>query len=145
MGKPLGARPVVNGAGFAPNKGKHVMGAIVSDFPSLPGVNDADWIANYQACFSQLQAMGLATPPTPPDLTTRPVLLACLQGHAGDFIKAEVQNDPEGIGYAGMTNAEICEAIQKPRFPCQRLSSIWTGLPFTPNFIDENDIAGALT
>ena len=77
------------------------MGAIVSDFPSLPTHNDPDWIANYQACFSQLQAMGLATPPTAPDLTTRAALLACLQGHVGNIIKTEVQTDPTGRGYAG--------------------------------------------
>lgn len=126
------------------------MGAIVSDFPALPTHNDADWIATYQMVFDQLTAMGLALPPTPADLTARADLLALLQLHAGNKIKAEVTNDPAGAGYAGKTTVDITTLIQTFRGPDidgispPRLSTIWTGLPFTPNFIVEADTIGAL-
>lgn len=123
------------------------MGAIVSDFGSLPSPGDPGWLENYQACFLQLHDMKLSAPTTAPENTSRADLLACLQGHAGDMLKTEINTDPAGAGYAGKSTAEITDLVQTFRVGDgpPRLSTIWTGLPFTPNAIVEADTIGALT
>jgi len=118
------------------------MGAIISNFPALPKQGDPDCVATYQLVFGQLGAMGLAVLPTTADKTTRQDLLTLLQNHAGQLIKAEVTKDPLKLGYAGKADLEICALIQAA--PDARLSTIWAGLPFTPNYVVELDITGAL-
>lgn len=120
------------------------MGAIVSDFGSLPEAGHPD----YHACFRQLQAMQLSSPATSPETTARPDLLACLQQHAGEKLHAEILDDPTGAGYADKTTTEIAVLVRSfhPRLEDPpRLSTVWSGLPYTPNSITEADIIGALT
>lgn len=87
------------------------MGSIVSDFPQLlletdpnryqrnkAGTIVAD---SYQQVYDDLTALGLPVPAQAVGVVTRAQLVAHLQAQAGALIKAELNGDPDNIGYAG--------------------------------------------
>ena len=66
-------------------------------------------------------------------------------------IKEEIVKDPEGVGYAGKTVAEILQLLNNPvkkqrivedTFPAP-INRILTGLPDTPNIITLQDVVDA--
>lgn len=92
------------------------MGAILSDFPSLPADGDPDRVDRYTRVYSQLAHLGLAVPATPANVITRAALLAHLQALAGQIIKDEITNNPESLNYAGSDAATATE-ISSPYTP----------------------------
>lgn len=77
------------------------MGALVSDFPSLPLDADPRRVEQYQRCYTALTHLGLPIPGPAPEVVTRAVLLAHLQTHAGAIIKTEIAVNPDGVDYSG--------------------------------------------
>lgn len=68
-------------------------------------------------------------------------------------IKEEITNDPEGVGYVMMSNAEklaaINNAVRKNRivedvYPAP-INRILAGIPETPNMVALQDLVDALT
>lgn len=66
-------------------------------------------------------------------------------------IKAEIANDPRGVGYAGKTDAQIAVLLNNPvvkqvQVQVQEqapISRILTGIAFEPNIIDTADVTTA--
>lgn len=108
------------------------MGAITSDFPSLPveaaslPTGDPDPVVaaaqlkaknarlvEYANVYADLVRIGQAVPAQASNVVTRAQLLAHLQGLAGAIIKADLLADPDAT-YGGNTDAQIAAAIDKP-------------------------------
>lgn len=87
------------------------MGAIVSDFKSLPADDDPNRQKAYAGVYEDLEALGLDRPATASDVITRAALLAHLQAQAGAIIKAELAADPEGLYTGGPTNAQLAQRL----------------------------------
>lgn len=77
------------------------MGALVSDFASLPLDADPRRVEQYQRAYAALVHLGLPLPGPTPEAVTRAVLLAHLQAQAGAIIKAELAGNPDAVDYAG--------------------------------------------
>lgn len=90
------------------------MGAIVSDFPSLPLDADPQRVAAYTAAYADLTRLGLAVPAQAANVVTRAQFLAHLQGLAGAIIKAELAGDPDGVYTGGPTDAQLAQLIASP-------------------------------
>lgn len=88
------------------------MGAIISDFPSLPQDANPHRVQHFQQCYATLLGLGLTLPLQPASTVTRAQLLAHLQVLAGQIIKDELTNNPDSVDYAG-TNAATADNIGK--------------------------------
>lgn len=93
------------------------MGAITSDFPSLPQDADPRRVYEYTQAYKSLTEQGLALPAQSVATVTRAQLLAHLQALAGTVIRAELDSDPEARGYSGDTNAQAAARIVAPFAP----------------------------
>ena len=66
-------------------------------------------------------------------------------------IKAEVLNDPEGLGYQGKTMAQIIDLINNPYYKTvttqvqyhARINQILRGVADTPNSVTTQDVTDA--
>jgi hypothetical protein len=92
------------------------MGAILSDFPSLPLDAAPDRVAIYTRIYAELTALGLAVPGTGAGAITRAALLLHLQGLVGQIVKDELLANPETLDYAG-TDAATAVEVNRPYTP----------------------------
>lgn len=90
------------------------MGAIVSDFPELP-IDSIGRIGPFSQVFNFLDRRG-QSPGWDPSTVTRAVVLADLQTYAGKLIQDEMLLDPEGRGYAGLTDQQAANRFQRQYF-----------------------------
>jgi len=131
------------------------MGAIVSDFPSLPADADPNRAARYAGVYSDLAVRGLSIPVTASDAITRAALLAHLQTLAGVIIKAELQADPQALYSGAATDALKATAISDGYtkvdartgatvFQGSRMNQIFVRFPHAPNAITAADVTAAL-
>ena len=82
------------------------MGALVSPLIGLPDA-DAAGRVKYARVYLQLADLGLSVPADPPETVAKAALEAVLQGHLGARLKDEIDTDPTGQGYSGMTDLQI--------------------------------------
>lgn len=92
----------------------------------------------------------------PPRIDTRAELRAAIRIVCRQRLRYELQNDPQGLGYAGKTDAEIAALLNNPwieQIPAipgpgtvpvtrpPRIFQIWLGIAYAPNAVDANDVA----
>jgi hypothetical protein len=89
------------------------MGAIVNGFDNLPADADPNRAALYARVYADLTALGLTLPAQTADTITRAQLVAHLRALAGQLVKDELTNDPEGRGYGPLTNAQVAAILHE--------------------------------
>lgn len=121
------------------------MSQLSSDFPQLPGTNDPDWIAVYEAVYSQLEAMGLSLPSQPPTSIGRDKLLAHLQKTAGKIVKAELDktDKPDYSGKSDQEQADLLNDWSAENGGAPPVNYILVGFPFVPNLLTADDVKKA--
>jgi hypothetical protein len=116
---------------------------ITSDFPQLPGDNDANRIAIYQAVYAQLDAMGISHPATPAANISHDNMLKHLQQEAGKIVHTELQK----AGYSGHTDADNAAALDTAAplgaFNAPPIHDILVGFPFFPNAVTPDDVTNS--
>ena len=89
------------------------MGAIVTGFDQLPDEDRAAYARIYRA----LSRRGWPVPAIDSTDITRPQLLAHLRSVAGQIVRDELDNDPEGRGYGAQDNATAAHTCNEPYQP----------------------------
>lgn len=124
------------------------MATIDSDFVNLGKAGRAEEFAEVCAALTAFGFVPPAAENIPPG-----ILKQTLKDAAGVLVAREINNDPMGVGYAGMTNAQIADALNnwRPADPKiweanagSRVSNIFKGFPFAPNTLTELDVKKAL-
>lgn len=128
------------------------MGAIKSDFSSLPTDKDPARVAAFEGVAREFKARKVAFPVA----NTRAAVLAQLQTVAGALIKLELDEDatrptsktdengqplPDGTLlrlYEGLNDAQIADV-----FNAKRAGRVLVGVPYCPNAITAEDVTAA--
>jgi len=104
----------------------------------------------YPGAYADLETLKHGKPIVDANEITAKDLADHLRVIIGERVKAEIENDPQGMGYpvddgqcADMLNNPITDNVARVNIAPARVNAILVGVPYAPNVLTADDVAEA--